>query len=244
MKGVFSIFFSLFFLGITYGQEKPVKFTVEVSTDSILMDNYFQVRFTVENADGHNFEAPDFSENFTVVSGPNYSSSVSTMNGRSTQSMAITYYLQPLDIGAYYIQPASVQANGEIMETNPIEVFVHPNPDGIKQSPPMNNGMFHMEFGNPFGNESPFDMEEFFRGFDGNMFPFDMNELFKGLDGQSMPLDSMGMDGLFKNFDMETMPLDLQELFKQFEMEMPELDQITPEDSTQPKKKKRKTTRI
>ena len=240
MKGFFSIFFSLTLFGLIHGQEQPVKFDVKISTDSILMENYFQVQFIVENADGQNFEAPDFSENFIVVSGPNLSSSVSMLNGNTTQRMTITYYLQPLEIGAYYIQPASLQANGQLFETSPVEVFVHPNPDGIKQSPPMGNGLFHMEYGQPFGGSAPFDMDEFYKGFDGNVFPFDMNELFKEFDGQIMPLDSM--ENLFRSLDIENMPDYMQELFKQFEMEMPEMEELVPDD--QKKKKKRKTTRI
>jgi hypothetical protein len=123
----------------------------QVSTDSILMDNYFEVKFVLENADGQNFEAPDFNENFKVMSGPNFSTSMSIMNGAVSQSMTITYYLEPKDIGAYYILPASVQAEEKVLETVPLEVVVVPNPKGIKQAPPrgkMDNLQFN--FGDPF----------------------------------------------------------------------------------------------
>ncbi|MFQ5445983.1 MAG: BatD family protein [Saprospiraceae bacterium] len=131
-------------------QDEPVKFTVEVSTDSILMGNYFEVKFILENANGQNFEAPDFSENFNVKSGPNFSSSFSIVNGEMTQSQTITYYLEPRDIGSYYILPASVKAGDEVLETAPIEVLVVPNPDGIKQSPPDQMQQFHFDWSTPF----------------------------------------------------------------------------------------------
>ena len=114
------------------------------------------------------------------------------------------------------------------METAPLEVIVHPNPDGIQQSPPMNQGHFLMEFGDPFGGG--------LQGFE---------ELFKGFDQQVMPFD---MEELFKNFDAESMPFNLEELMEQFQKEMPGFDfsfpdSLAPQDAA-PKKKKRKTTRI
>lgn len=136
------------FMGLTAAtsQEKAAKFTVSVSTDSILMDNYFEVKFTLENANGKNFEAPNFDEHFNVVSGPNFSTSMSMVNGDVTQSMTITYYLEPREIGAYYILPASVEANEKVLETAPLEVLIVPNPDGIKQSPKKNGNLDNFQF--------------------------------------------------------------------------------------------------
>ena len=239
--------FFLAFLATSSGQEKPIKFEVSVSSDSILMDNYFEVKFTVENADGKNFEAPDFTENFNVVSGPNFASSVSMLNGEMTQRMTITYYLQPRDIGAYYIQPASVHAGGKILETAPVEVFVHPNPDGIQQAPPMNNGEFHMQFGNPFGEGSPFD--EWFNGFDGQMMPFNFGEFFNGFEEGNTPQD---FSELLKQFDLEMTKEEMDKMLQQLQEQMPQFDfafpeppaeKQSPEKETGPKKK-RKTTRI
>ncbi|MEZ4956065.1 MAG: BatD family protein [Saprospiraceae bacterium] len=239
----FSILFSLMFLTSSFGQEKPVTFTVSLSTDSILMDNYFEVKFTVENADGKNFEAPDFSENFEVVSGPNFSSSVSMLNGEVTQSMYITYYLRPKDIGAYYILPASVQANGQILETAPLEVFVHPNPDGIQQDPPMNNGDFHIQFADPFGQGSPF--EELFKGFDGQAMPFGFDELFKGFDEQVSPEN---FNEMLKQFNMDMSQEEMDEMLKQLQEQMQQFDFSFPpppsDDQQTIPQKKRKTTRI
>ncbi len=243
MKSILSTLLALAIITSAFGQDKPVTFTVDVSTDSILMDNYFEVKFTVENADGKNFEAPDFSENFVIVSGPNFSSSVSMLNGDVTQSMTITYYLQPKDIGAHYILPASVQAEGKTLETAPLEVFVHPNPDGIQQAPPMNNGDFHMQFSDPFGEGSPFN--ELFKGFDEHMMPFDFDEFFKDFEEGVMPED---FSELFKQFDMNMSQEELDEMFKQFQEQMPQFDFSFPEPPSDEQKtgpkKKRKTTRI
>ena len=247
MRNIFSFLFALAFFTTSYGQDKPVNFTVTVSTDSILMDNFFEVKFTVENADGKNFEAPDFSENFNIVSGPNFSSSVSMLNGNVTQSMIITYYLQPKDIGAYYILPASVQADGQMLETAPLEVFVHPNPDGIQQSPQMGNEGFRMEFGDPFGEGSPF--EDLFKGFDGETMPLGYDGFFKLFDQENMPQD---FNELFEQFDNNMTQEEMDEMIKQLQEQMPQLDFTFPKPPTDKQnpdqesgpKKKRKTTRI
>lgn len=154
-------------------QEKAARFTVEVSTDSLLMGNLLKVTFTLENAKGDGFEAPYFT-GFDLQSGPNYSSSVSIVNGRSTQRLSYTYYLMPKDVGNYYIEPASVLVDGQVLETMPVEVIVVPNPDGHIQQPSPEQRLgqsFHFEMpgfeGSPFG-EGGF---EGFPGFDWGDFP-------------------------------------------------------------------------
>jgi len=121
----------VFHLSLAFAQgEGP--FSVEVSTDSVLLGNFIEVKFTLENAKGTNFEAPDFST-FKIVSGPNTSSSYSVVNGEASQSVSYSYYLEPLDIGNYFILPASILVKDRTLETEPLELIVAPNPDGIKQ---------------------------------------------------------------------------------------------------------------
>ncbi len=133
-----------------FAQDKPAKFTVTVSADSILMGNYFEVKFSLENAGGKDFEAPDFGEHFKVVSGPTHSTSMSIVNGELTQSATITYYLEPKDPGVFYILPASINTGDTILETDPLEVMVVPNPDGIEQRPPGQAEGFQFNWSNPF----------------------------------------------------------------------------------------------
>ena len=123
-------FFLISYLPLNAGD---VVFRVEVSTDTVLLGNYFELKFTVENARG-NFVHPDF-YGFEIVGGPNHSSSFSMINGRVTQSATYTYYLQPLDEGIYFIDPASIDVNGKIMETPTLEIIVIPNPDSIIENP-------------------------------------------------------------------------------------------------------------
>lgn len=150
-KASFTLLFLLFF-GIILAQKAP-KFTVEVSTDSILLGNYFQIKFTLENASGENFQPPVF-EGFQIVSGPNTSSSISIVNGEVSQMSAYSFYLQPNDIGNYYIQAASIQAGENVLETKPLQVMVVPNPDGTIQNP-QTTEKFNFDFRMPNINAKP-----------------------------------------------------------------------------------------
>lgn len=152
-KVIFSLALTFAFIGISFAQESAPKFTVEISTDSVLMGNYFEVKFTLENADGSNFEAPHF-ENFDIVGGPNHSSSYSFVNGEMSQSITFSYYLQPRDIGAYYILPASIETKEAVLETIPLEVWVAPNPEGIQQFPKERES--RRNFFDDFWNQNPF----------------------------------------------------------------------------------------
>lgn len=119
-----------FFLSLQ-AQEASIK--VEVSTDTVLLGNYFELKFTLENAGGK-FEAPDLT-GFDIVGGPNSSTSMSIINGQVKRSSSYSYYLRPVDIGSFTIPPAFVTTKEEVLETVPLEIVVIPNPDGIVQHP-------------------------------------------------------------------------------------------------------------
>ena len=130
-----SCFLLLFIVqGQTKNMDTEPQFSIEVSNTSVLLGNYFQVTFTLKNGDGNKFEAPTFND-FDIVSGPNQSSSFSMMNGVTTQSISYTYYLQPKDVGNYYVEPAFIEVDGKTLETQPIEILVLENPDGIIEKP-------------------------------------------------------------------------------------------------------------
>jgi hypothetical protein len=74
-------------------QESAQSFEIQVSTDTILLGNFFEVRFLVQNAKGA-FDPPAFTD-FDVVGGPNQSSSMSIVNGVSSQSSSYSYFLKP-----------------------------------------------------------------------------------------------------------------------------------------------------
>lgn len=195
-----------------FAQEGP-RFTVEVSSDSVLMENYFTVSFTLENAEGMNFLPPAF-DDFEVVSGPNTSSSMSFINGAMSQKITYTFYLRPREIGNYYIQPASIESNEGLLETLPREVIVLPNPDGIIQQPKPRSESFN------------FNMDGF------NLSPF---------FGPDMKME--GMEDLQKLFpSLEELQKNMQEFFPRLDMEQmpPKGEQAVPEQKKKRKRKKYK----
>jgi hypothetical protein len=111
---------------------QEASFSVSISPDSLLYGNQLKVVYTIENASGANFQPPEF-EGFFIVSGPNHSSSMQIINGQVNQSSSITYYLEPKETGLFFIDPASIEAEGETLNTEPLEIIVHPNPGGVRQ---------------------------------------------------------------------------------------------------------------
>lgn len=150
-----ALLFTLSFL-----RAQDATFEVSVSNDSILMGNRFAVTYTLQNGQGEDFYVPDFT-GFLLVGGPNVSTQMNIMNGQVKQSIQHTYFLEPLEVGEYYLAPASVKVNGEYLETPPLPLNVYPNPDGIIQpfapSAPGNN-----PFGSDFFGSDLLNQDDFF----------------------------------------------------------------------------------
>lgn len=123
------LFLFLLTLSVAYGQE--IKFIQEISNDTILMENNFELRYTVENVNGV-FEAPDL-DNFHIVSGPNTSSSIQIVNGEMSSKTTYRFLLAPKDLGNYYIGEAFLVCDNATYTAQAMEIIVLPNPDGIKQ---------------------------------------------------------------------------------------------------------------
>ncbi len=104
---------------------EDVKFYVSAPS-SVGSGQQFAVTFTV-NAAASNLKAPSF-KGFSVLSGPNQSSSSSMqiINGRMSQSVsfAFTYYLQAGNEGSYTISPAKITVEGKTYETESFTIKV------------------------------------------------------------------------------------------------------------------------
>ena len=174
MKNLFS--FSCFIILLNFQMkavsvETEPKFSIQVSNTSVLFGNYFEVTFTLKNGKANKFEAPNFKD-FDIVGGPNQSSTFSMMNGQTTQSISYTYYLKPKNIGNFYLEPAFIEADGKTLETEPIEIMVLDNPDGIIEKPKQKSSP-QMELFN-------FPTDDFFQTFpDSNFFNLPKMEIPK-----------------------------------------------------------------
>ena len=111
--------------------------THQVSSDSILLGNYFIYEIELVDLDT-DIVAPNLKE-YEVVSGPNISSSISIVNGDMSSTKKMTWFLNPTELGQYFIEPISVSLDDVVLEADPIEINVYPNPDGIIEEPVMNN---------------------------------------------------------------------------------------------------------
>lgn len=135
-------------------QTSVQSFEIQVSTDTILLGNFFEVRFLVQNAKG-SFDPPAF-EDFEVVGGPNQSSSMSIVNGVSSQSSSYSYFLKPKSTGVLSIEPSYWEAQDTTMETQPFDIICLPNPDGIVEESRISNQDQAFEFGRfPFFGDTP-----------------------------------------------------------------------------------------
>ena len=155
MKLIILLFFGIVYWTTAVGQIQS--FTTEVSTDTVLIGNYIEVKFVLVNIDGK-FEAPSF-EGMQVVGGPNHSSSMSSINGDVRKQSSYSYYVEPLTEGEYYIDPVYMETEERTWESEPIKIIVIANPEGIIKKPSSTNS-FQFEFGDIFGDNPFFDRKE------------------------------------------------------------------------------------
>ncbi len=136
--------------------QEEARIRVRTNSDTVLLGNHLTVSFELENAPAQDFQAPLF-EQFDIVSGPNMSSSFSMINGEVSQQASYTFYLRPRDAGIFYIEPAAVRIDDEtVLETEPVEIIVLPNPEGIIQEPePLNHFRFQFEDFPPLDKAGP-----------------------------------------------------------------------------------------
>lgn len=119
---------------------------VKVSRDSILQDNRYKISIILENCDGF-LDAPDMSE-FNVIS---TSSRTSTMisNGEASVENIKEYTVYADRIGGFMIPPMTATCGEESLATEPMEVIIYPNPDGVIQK----------DEGHPFQNYFNYEMD-------------------------------------------------------------------------------------
>lgn len=120
---LFFLIFIITVIGNIYAED--VKFYVSAPS-TVGSGQQFAVTFTV-NAAASNLKAPSF-KGFSVLSGPNQSSSSSMqiINGRMSQSVSysFTYYLQAGNEGNYPISPAKITVDGKTYETESFTIKV------------------------------------------------------------------------------------------------------------------------
>lgn len=100
-----------------------VEFTAASSHTAVKTGDRFQVQFTA-NAQMENFKAPNLGSSFRVLSGPNQSTQMSWVNGKSSHQISYSYILMAVKEGDFTIGAASAKINGETHKTEPFKVSV------------------------------------------------------------------------------------------------------------------------
>ena len=132
-------------LSINTAFSQKEAFSVDISSDTVLMDNYIIAKFSIINTDG-DFDAPAFKD-WEIVSGPNTSSMFSMVNGKTTKQSNYTYYLKPKREGELIIEPAYLIRDTTTLETVPYTILALPNPDGkIVEPKESSDNMFRFSF--------------------------------------------------------------------------------------------------
>lgn len=139
MKKIFLLTTFISLTLVAWSQE--ASFSVSVQPDTLLLGNQLEVSFKLENGNSQNFTPPAF-EDFTLIVGPNMSSSMMMVNGTVSQSVSYSYFLEAKEAGVFFIPPAKIETKAGDLFTEPLEIIVLPNPDGIIQKKPKNTRSF------------------------------------------------------------------------------------------------------
>ncbi len=104
----------------------PQTFTASVNNTTVGIDDRFELSFTYSGDDINqlkNFRPPDFND-FIILSGPNYSTSMQIINGAVSASQTQTYIIKAKSIGKFTIESASIEHSGNVYRTNPLVLTV------------------------------------------------------------------------------------------------------------------------
>ena len=98
------------------------KFTASVTRTTVGTGEQFEISFSTD-ANAQSFRPPSFN-GFQVLSGPNESSSMTSINGNTSVSTSVSYILIPVKEGEFTIGPASIEVNGRKLNSNAVKIKV------------------------------------------------------------------------------------------------------------------------
>jgi hypothetical protein len=118
----------LFFTVLTVNAEQT-RFVMS-APNAVETGQQFRLTFTV-NERGSNLQLPPgLTSNFDVLMGPStgQSTSIQTINGRTTTEVTFsyTYILRAKSEGNFEIRPATIEVDGNVMESNSLKIQVVP----------------------------------------------------------------------------------------------------------------------
>ena len=119
------VYFAAWFAIVLTAGTITAQTTFEATTDArrVLEGSYFEVTFTLSDAQGAQFSPPDF-EDFLIVTGPSRSVSTSIINGKVSRTQGYSYTLKPRRTGTFTIGSASIKVSRTTLRTKPLTIEV------------------------------------------------------------------------------------------------------------------------
>lgn len=118
---------------------QDIKVTATLSRSQVATGEPFELIFSISgNGNIESFNPPAFN-GFQVLGGPNQSSSFTSINGRTTSSMSLSYDLMAVREGEFTIGGASLVINGKTYKTNAVKLKVIKG-SAVPQNPQGNTG--------------------------------------------------------------------------------------------------------
>lgn len=109
--------------------QAPVTFEASTEFREVVEGGTFEITFSLKNAQGTRFIAPDF-KGFKVVGGPSEMRGMSIINGQTSAHQSWVYLLEATRTGSFSIGPASVTANAKKWNTKALSIQVIPSRAG------------------------------------------------------------------------------------------------------------------
>lgn len=117
----------LFFFVLTSAYAEQTRFVMS-APNAVEMGQQFRLSFTLNDRGANLQLPPGLTDNFEVLMGPStgQSTSIQTINGKTTTEVtySYTYILRARREGTFELRPASVEVDGDIIESNTLKIQV------------------------------------------------------------------------------------------------------------------------
>lgn len=113
----------IFFILQNNGFSQKTNFYAQSDAKEILTDSYLEIRFILENDEGHSFRPPEFN-GFKIISGPNQSNQISIVNGKRSSKTVYSFVIIAQKQGTYIINPAKITVGKSVLKSNTLKVIV------------------------------------------------------------------------------------------------------------------------
>jgi BatD DUF11 like domain len=136
------LFFCSYFIFICFTSIAQTKFYASATPSKAGIDEYVTYTLTIENGKSvEQINHPEFSD-FVTVSGPNQFSSQTNRNGVVTQSVSLSYILQPKKAGNFQIEASTATIEGKNYKSNTVSISVSNKKSSNKNSSATNQSPF------------------------------------------------------------------------------------------------------